>query len=427
MKEIRIVNFVSLALAMIATVLSVPLFSNPAAADPGRGASEPRVVGLDDQFACTNFVAAGSGSATGEVIASKNRDLQYAQVMKFVQPEEGYAFIGAMSMNQAGISQGINEHGLSIGHTWMPVPKFFSGGHSPFIVNQLVLENCASVDEAIAFIRNLPKQQGATYMVADKDKAAFIETVPSLYTPDTVAEVVEDGVRYHTNHYIYEPFYSWVIEDGFGYMWTPSYVRYDRAAELVANAGSVVTPELVMSFTRDLESFGNGHVTDVYAAHPEVPSGAWSNGWPGFSINNTRTVSSTVFVLDKEHPELLSEMWMAMYNPAYSAYTPLHNAMLRNLDASTDGLEMYIDGRAWQTAANLRDSEIYEWGELYPDLETWESAAIDATVENEAIAADLIDDGKPAAAAAYLTESDIDRALDAIDLLIDAGAWVSHP
>ncbi|HEY5657076.1 MAG TPA: carcinine hydrolase/isopenicillin-N N-acyltransferase family protein, partial [Myxococcota bacterium] len=66
----------------------------------------------------------------------------------------------------------------------MPVPRFFGAGYTPFIVNQLVLENCASVDEAIEFIANLPKQQGATYMVADKDKAAFIETVPSPYAPD---------------------------------------------------------------------------------------------------------------------------------------------------------------------------------------------------------------------------------------------------
>ena len=210
-------------------------------------------------------------------------------------------------------------------------------------------------------------------------------------------------------------------------MWTPSFVRYDRAAELVADAGNVVTPELVMSFTRDLESFGNGHVTDVYAAQPEIPSGVWSNGWPGFSINNTRTVSATVFVADKEHPDLLSQMWMAMYNPSFSAYTPLHNAMLRNIDVVTAELEIYIDGRAWQTAANLRDYETYEWGELYPYLEAWESAAMDATAANEAVARDLIDDGKPADAAAYLTESDIDLALDAIDLLIDVGAWVSEP
>jgi len=402
------------ALLFLASTVAIAFMAAPSDASPGQANNLLN----EENKACTCFIAAGTGSATGEVIASKNRDLQQVQVMKFVDPDERYSYIGSMTNKAPGISQGLNEMGLSIGHTWMPVSGYDYDGYSPFMVNQLVMEMCANVAEAIELIDNLPKREGATYMVADNEMAAFVETVPTIYSPDIAVEIVQDGVSYHTNHYLYEPFYSWVIEDGFSYMWTPSYSRYDRAAELVAEAEYVLTPELVISFCRDIENFGNAKPNELKAAHPEVPSSVWVNGWPGFSICNTRTVSTSVFVMDNDYPGLLSTMWMSIYNPCYCTFVPMHNAMLKGVDLANSELEMYTDGSAWRTAAKLRDSNCYDWGEIVPELEAWESDAMTANSEAEDLAIALIEAGMVEEAAELLTESDIGLALDAIDFLI---------
>jgi len=374
---------------------------------------------------CTNFIAAGSGTVDGEVIASKNRDLNKVQVLMFVEPDNGYSFIGMMSAGEVGVSQAINEAGLSTGHTWMPVPEYCDSGYTPFVINQMMMEQCANVDETIVLLESVPKYEGATYMVADKDKAAFVETVPSIYEPEIVAQVIENGVTYHTNHYVCEPFYSWVIEDGFGYMWTPSIARYDRAAELVSEVNYAVSFEMIMSFDRDIENFGLSDPWEIKNAHPEIPDECWSEGWPGFSICNARTVSSSVFVMDKDYPELMSVLWMAIYNPCWCPYVPLHNAMLKDIDTAAGEMKYFMDGTAWQVASKLRSNDDYDWGDLVPVFEDWESDMQTNVTAYEADAIALVAGGAVDDASELLTQRDCSIASDSIDLMTGLGSWMT--
>jgi len=368
-----------------------------------------------EQRACTNFVAAGSATEDGRAISSKNRDLNNIQVLFFVEPEVGYKYIGMMSAGAVGISQGINEMGVAIGHTWMPVPEFYEEGYTPFILNQMVMEQCADAGEAVAFLESAPKGEGATFTLSDPNVAAIVETVPSvLNTPDAVSEIITDGASVHTNHYVFEPFYSWVLNDGFGYMWTVSYARYDRGLELLAE-NSVLDAAKVMSFTRDLENWGCGSPEEVIEVHPEVPDDVWSNGWPGFSICNARTVSACVFQGDIGNPEELSVMWMAPNNPAWCPYIPLHNGMLNELTLSGEMLADYVDGTAWKTSAQMRS--LGDWGDLIPVFEAWEA---DKAVENaatETTARALLAVGDVEAACLLLTEGDGAIAQDAMALM----------
>jgi hypothetical protein len=374
--------------------------------------------GGSEQRACTNFAAAGSGVANGQALSSKNRDLNNIQVFLIVEPLNGYKFFGMMSAGALGIAQGINEMGLAIGHTWMPVPEYDETGYAPFIVNQMVMEGCADVAEAIAFIDAVPKREGATFGISDVSVAAFVESIPTMYAAvygnDIAVQLVGDGVAVHTNHYVLEPFFTAVIEDGFGYMWTPSYARYDRGLELLAE-NPVVDVDLIQAFCRDLENWGVGSPSEVTDAHPEIPEECWVGGWPGFSICNARTVSSSVFTTDPEYPEYLSVMWMAINNPAWAPYVPIHNGMLLQPDVVGEALEPYVSGRAWSLSGQLRSTG--EWGELIPLLESWEDEWQSENAATEDAVRSLLDKGRVSKAVSVLTEADCGIAQDALALL----------
>lgn len=373
------------------------------------------------QLACTCFAAAGSGTVDGQALSSKNRDIHNIQVLMFVEPLEGYSFMGMMSAGALGIAQGLNEKGLAIGHTWMKVPATDATGFSPFIINQMVMEQCADVAEAVTFIDDVPKAEGATFILSDATVAAFVETVPTMYVPvfgnDVAVEMITDGAGVHTNHYVFEPFFTAVIEDDFGYMWTPSYARYDRGLELIAENDGVLTVDLVMGFSRDLVNFGNPNPNAVIEAHPEIPDDCWENGYPGFSICNTRTMSATVLTTDMEYPEELSVMWTAINNPAWAPFVPLHNALLREIETSSVALEAFIEGTAWAAASQLRSSELYEWGDLCPVYEAWEAEKQVETDANVDYARSLIDDDKVSKATEFLTGADCAIALEGLALM----------
>ena len=376
--------------------------------------------GGSEQRACTNFAAAGSGTASGNALSSKNRDLNNIQVLLIVEPLDGYRFFGMMSAGALGIAQGINEMGLAIGHTWMPVPDYDESGYAPFIVNQMVMESCADVSEAIEFIDDVPKREGATFGVSDAHVAAFVESIPTMYAAtygnDIAVQLVEDGVAVHTNHYVLEPFHTAVVEDGFGYMWTPSYARYDRGLELLAE-NPVVDVDLIQQFCRDLENWGVGSPSEVTDAHPEVPDECWVGGWPGFSICNARTVSSSVFTADPEYPEYLSVMWMAMNSPAWAPYVPIHNGMLMEPEEVGEALEPYVSGRAWSLSAQLRSTG--EWGELIPLFESWEDEWQTETAATEDAVRSLLDDGRISKAVSALCDADCGIAQEVLELLRD--------
>ncbi len=375
----------------------------------------------NQMHACTCFAAAGSGTVDGQALSSKNRDINNMQVLMFVDPIDGYSFMGMMSAGALGIAQGLNEMGLAIGHTWMPVPAKDPTGFSPFIVNQMVMEQCADVTEAVAFIDDVPKGEGATFILSDATIAAFVESIPTMYVPvygnDVAVDLITDGAGVHSNHYVIEPFFTAVIEDGFGYMWTPSYARYDRGLELIAENDGVLTVDLVMGFTRDLVNYGNADPNAIIDAHPEVPDDCWENGWPGFSICNARTMSATVLTTDMEYPEELSVMWLAVNNPAWAPFVPLHNALLAEAETASTALEAYIKGTAWAAASQLRSSELYEWGDLCPVYEAWEAEKQVETDANVDYARSLLDKDKVSKAAVFLTGADCAIALEGLALM----------
>ena len=230
---------------------------------------------------------------------------------------------------------------------------------------------CATAEEAVALIQATNHYEGATYELGDGERAAIVETVPGYFAeqgiPTSVVNWVVNDAQAHANHYMYEPYYSMVLAGELGNMWNSSIGRQDRADALLDENNHVVTPALQMAFNRDFEGWGTQNKAhDLILAHPEIPKDIWSYGWSGFSICNMRTVSSSVFVLKPERPDLTSAMWSSINNPGFSPYTPFHTALLADVDAPAAALPDYCDGSAWEAVQDVMKSHLYDYGDLPP-------------------------------------------------------------
>jgi predicted choloylglycine hydrolase len=101
-----------------------------------------------------------------------------------------------------GVEEGLNDAGLFIGDAgWEPKELPSSRGLSSRQVMQIVLENCASVDRAIDFIRQTPKfanNAGTCYLIADKREVVTIE----MGLTGSCLREAEEGVLVASNAFI---------------------------------------------------------------------------------------------------------------------------------------------------------------------------------------------------------------------------------
>ncbi len=381
-----------------------------------------------DHDGCTIVVAVGSGSETGKTMASKTRDANAPNVLLVVEPyEDRHGFMAVAGAGDWGISFGINDAGLCDGNNWVPVPEFYDEGWDENPLNRYVLEMCADVDDAIELVRSVDKYGGTSVMVADKDSAAFIEAVSSCYETedgeDTVWQEITDGVAVHTNHYILPPFFDWVVNDEFGYFWVPSVSRMDRAYELLSGSENEVTAQELMSFTRDVDDWGNSQPWEIIEPNlDEMPWGTWGFGWPGNSICNIRTVAAGVFEIDPDAPALMSVMWTSINNPGYTPYFPLHIALMRQPVELAESLSVYVDGTVWKAASLLREGTFAAWIELAPVLGEWEAGAIDSNADAEDLARAALADLDPDEAVSILMDSDTALGLEAHEFILELSA-----
>jgi hypothetical protein len=283
------------------------------------------------------------------------------------------------------------------------------------------METCSNVDSAVSYIANATKHSGITYSIADHEKGAFVETVPSSYSPNISVQFVNDGLAVHTNHYMYEPFRDWVINDSFGSMNPASFARYDRAVALASGAGGGISPELLMTICRDLKDFRVSDRESVIGAHPEVPRTRWSGGASNCSICNDLTIASSVMDIDRQYPELLSTMWAAFGNPSFSPFVPIHNGVLGNMSAARETFAQYADGRYGKESMGLQKDGRYRWGALDSVLAGWEDKVRQAENSTRANATGELRAGNREKAVSELLSDDALSARNGLNLLRSLG------
>lgn len=111
----------------------------------------------------------------------------------FYQPTDGgYAVIGP-SMQITGRIDGMNEKGLVMGYNFTH-RKQSADGFLCNMIGRLILEKCASVDDAISFLKEIPHRHSFSYVLLDKGGESYvIEASPR--------EVVARKDHVCTNHF----------------------------------------------------------------------------------------------------------------------------------------------------------------------------------------------------------------------------------
>ncbi len=155
--------------------------------------------------ACSTITLPAAGSTDGIARFARNLDyetfgiLEKHSVVLVFHPKDRYAFASVTAPGLVGVLSGINEHGLTV--ACMEVPRSFRFPQAmPFmLLYRTLLENCKTVDEAIALLEKTPRQSANNLMLMDASgDRAIAEITPEKVVvrraPNTAALV-------STNHH----------------------------------------------------------------------------------------------------------------------------------------------------------------------------------------------------------------------------------
>ena len=255
-------------------------------------------------FACTSFQA--RNSETGGWIFGRNYD--YAKNPTLVlhsHPKKGYASLSAVDLSHLGYSleklpnslagkalclaavyapmDGINEKGLCISIMALPKqPAYQNTGKDVVgtsIYMRLILDRCATVEEAIALTESLDIRHdqkagsGYHYFIADaKGDAVAVEFDLKDGWKTMLVRKGEDAEYMHiTNHLLSPKYYTTEPNPEFGNPNSHSWERYAKVAAYMDERAGVV------SLDEAQECLSNVHWKDLVWANGTVEDTQWSN------------------------------------------------------------------------------------------------------------------------------------------------------
>jgi hypothetical protein len=159
---------------------------------------------LNPGSACSTISLPASASLDGIARFGRNLDyetfgvLEQHSVLLIFHPQGRCAFASVAAPGFTGVLSGMNEYGLTL--AVMEVPRMFRKPQAmPFmLLYRYVLENCKTVNEAIALLEKTPRQSANNLMLMD---AAGDRAVAEI-TPDklTVRRAPSSAPLVSTNH-----------------------------------------------------------------------------------------------------------------------------------------------------------------------------------------------------------------------------------
>jgi isopenicillin-N N-acyltransferase-like protein len=204
--------------------------------------------------ACTALALHGSRHGRPALTLSQNWDwdplLAKAPVILRLRPKVGPAIVTLVEAGMTG-KIGFNEHRLGVCLNFLGHVTDGQEGRFGVPIHCLLraVQNCSSMEEAVATVRAAPRCASANFLLARHD-----DGVPQAFdleiSPDAVATLRSDGSDLvHTNHFL-DPELTRGCTSGFG----PSTMkRYARAEGLLAELGES-EPDPVERAKRVLES-----------------------------------------------------------------------------------------------------------------------------------------------------------------------------
>lgn len=188
-------------------------------------------------------------------------DQLYDARLIFQKPSSGYASVG-FSQQILGRLDGMNERGLVIGLHFVN-EEFIGDGFLATTICRLILDQCATTEEAIALIKKLPQRYCYNYSILDiNGETAIVEATPNkqlVYRSDSLA---------CTNHFEFQ-----IGKNKKGIMFDSSKKRKEEIAKLNSAREDTLnsykqfnSKSSPLFFNRYEEFFGTLH-TVVY--HPK--------------------------------------------------------------------------------------------------------------------------------------------------------------
>jgi hypothetical protein len=156
---------------------------------------------LSARAGCTLVALAGEHTADGRPLLARSYDFMDWSIPDFTgawtHPEGGLASLGFTDMG-LGRYGGFNEAGLAIATTAVN-PEATAPGVINVLATRWMLDHCRTVDEAVAYLRDIPKVWGVNFLLVDRDsRIALVESHPQR----THASFPSGGFAVATNHYV---------------------------------------------------------------------------------------------------------------------------------------------------------------------------------------------------------------------------------